>query len=82
MFEEFYTQVGNFLAPVLQGIMIYVISHILIEIFKNRKQKDKKDGSHPSFFVTLMMRSFTPYATIIYHLATKYKNCFVTAYEG
>ena len=37
MFEEFYTQVGNFLAPVIQGIMIYVISHILIEIFKNRK---------------------------------------------
>ena len=37
MFEEFYPQVGNFLAPVIQGIMIYVISHILIEIFKNRK---------------------------------------------
>ena len=37
MFEEFYTQAGNFLAPVIQGIMIYVISHILIEIFKNRK---------------------------------------------
>ena len=37
MLEEFYPQVGNFLAPVIQGIMIYVISHILIEIFKNRK---------------------------------------------
>ena len=37
MFEEFYPQVGNFLAPVIQDIMIYVISHILIEIFKNRK---------------------------------------------
>ena len=29
--------IGNFLALVLQGILIHVISHMLIEFFKNKK---------------------------------------------
>ena len=29
--------IGDFLAPVLQGILIHIISHMLIEFFKNRK---------------------------------------------
>ena len=31
------TNIGNFLAVVLQGILIHVISHMLIEFFKNKK---------------------------------------------
>ena len=29
--------VGNFLAAVLQGILIHIISYMVIEFFKNRK---------------------------------------------
>ena len=29
--------IGNFLAPVLQGILIHVISYMLIELLKNKK---------------------------------------------
>ena len=29
--------VGVFLAPVLQGILIHIISYMVIEFFKNRK---------------------------------------------
>ena len=29
--------IGNFLAVVLQGILIHVISHMLIEFLKNKK---------------------------------------------
>ena len=29
--------IGDFLAPVLQGILIHVISYMLIEFFKNKK---------------------------------------------
>ena len=43
--------IGDFLAPVIQGILIHVIAYMIIEILKNRKQKDKKDGcSRPFLF--------------------------------
>ena len=29
--------IGVFLAPVLQGILIHIISYMVIEFFKNRK---------------------------------------------
>ena len=29
--------IGVFLAPVLQGILIHIISYVVIEFFKNKK---------------------------------------------
>ena len=29
--------IGVFLAPVLQGVLIHIISYVVIEFFKNRK---------------------------------------------
>ena len=66
--------IGDFLAPVIQGILIHVIAYMIIEILKNRKQKDKKDGCSRPFCLTLDWVIHTLYTMIIYYLATKYKN--------
>lgn len=38
MLEVYHTlNLGTFLAPILQGIVIHVVAYILIDIYKNRK---------------------------------------------
>lgn len=38
MLEVYHTlNLGAFLAPILQGIVIHVVAYILIDIYKNRK---------------------------------------------
>ena len=74
--------IGVFLAPVLQGILIHIISYMVIEFFKNKNKKGKKDGCPRPFLFVPIMGNIIFVELIIYHLATKYKNCFLTAYEG
>ena len=74
--------IGVFLAPVLQGILIHIISYMVIEFFKNRKQKEKRTACTRPFLFDPIMGTITFVKLIIYHLATKYKSCFVTPYEG
>ena len=48
MLEVYHTlNLGAFLTPILQCIVIHVVVYILIDIYKNRK---KKDGGHRPFF--------------------------------